>query len=59
MSDQKGLRRNYEERTKGAREKALQAINILKAEGHQVNFSSVSRERGVSRHFLGSIIFSM
>ena len=52
MSDQKGLQRNYEERTKGAREKALQAINILKAEGHQVNFSSVSRESGVSRHFL-------
>ena len=52
MSDQKGLQRNYEERTKGAREKALQAINILKAEGHQVNFSSVSKESGVSRHFL-------
>ena len=52
MSDQKGLQRNYIERTIGAREKAIQAINILKAEGHQVNFSSVSKESGVSRHFL-------
>lgn len=52
MSDQKGLQRNYKERTDGAREKALQAINILKANGHQVNFSSVSKESGVSRHFL-------
>lgn len=52
MSDQKGLQRNYKERTNDAREKALQAINILKAEGHQVNFSSVSKESGVSRHFL-------
>lgn len=52
MSDQKGLQRNYIERTIGAREKAIQAINILKAEGQQVNFSSISRKSGVSRHFL-------
>lgn len=52
MSDQKGLRRSCEERTRYAREKALQAINVLKAGDHQVNFSSVSKESGVSRHFL-------
>ena len=44
MSDQKGLQRNYIERTIGAREKAIKAINILKAEGQKVNFSSISRE---------------
>ena len=52
MADQKGLRRSYEERTNEAREKALQAISVLKAEEHQVNFSSVSKKSGVSRHFL-------
>lgn len=52
MSDQRGLRRSYEERNREAKEKALRAINSLKAGGHQVNFSSVSKESGVSRHFL-------
>lgn len=52
MSDQRGLKRSYEERNREAKEKALRAINSLKAGGHQVNFSSVSKESGVSRHFL-------
>ena len=52
MSDQRGLRRSYEERNREAKEKALRAINSLKAGGHQVNFSSVSKESGVSRLFL-------
>lgn len=52
MSDQRGLRRSYEERNREAKAKALRAINSLKAGGHQVNFSSVSKESGVSRHFL-------
>lgn len=52
MPDQSGLRRNNKERTKNAREKAIQAINSLKSEGEQVNFSSVAQKSGVSRRFL-------
>ena len=52
MPDQSGLQRNNKERTKQAREKAFQAINSLKAEGKQVNFSSVAIRSGVSRRFL-------
>ena len=52
MSDQSGLKKSYKERNREAKEKALKAINSLKAGGHQVNFSSVSKESGVSRHFL-------
>ena len=52
MPNQEGLKRNYVERTKEAREKALQAIANLKSEGKQVNFSTVSAQSGISRHFL-------
>lgn len=52
MPDQEGLRRSYAERTKGAREKALQAIDSLKAENAQVNFSTVAARGGISRRFL-------
>lgn len=52
MPDQKGLYRSNTERTKKAREKAFQAIDCLKVEGNQVNFSTVSQKSGISRHFL-------
>lgn len=52
MPSQSGLQRSNTERTRKAREKALQAIDVLKAEGEQVNFSTVSQKSGVSRHFL-------
>lgn len=52
MPDLSGLQRNYTERNKEAREKALQAITILKSEQKQVNFSTVAKKSGVSRHFL-------
>lgn len=52
MPNQEGLKRNYAERTKEARERALQAINDLRSEGKHVNFSTVSVQSGISRHFL-------
>lgn len=52
MPNQEGLKRNYVERTKKARKRALQAIDNLKAEGKHVNFSTVSAQSGISRHFL-------
>ena len=52
MPNQSGLLRSNTERTRKAREKALKAIDVLKAEGEQVNFSTVSQRSGISRHFL-------
>lgn len=52
MPNQEGLKRSYAERTKEARERALQTIIRLKSENKQVNFSSVAVRSGVSRHFL-------
>jgi N-acetyl-beta-hexosaminidase len=52
MPNQNGLQRSNTERTQKAREKALQAIDLLKSVGEQVNFSSVSKKSGISRHFL-------
>ena len=52
MPDQSGLQRSNAERTRIAREKALQAIDSLIGEGKQVNFSTVSQRSGISRHFL-------
>ena len=52
MPDQSGLQRSNTERTRKAREKALQAINSLRDKGEQVNFSTVAQRSGISRHFL-------
>lgn len=52
MPNQEGLKRSYAERTKEARERAQQAIAVLKSENKQVNFSTVSARSGISRHFL-------
>ena len=52
MSEQSGLHRSNEERTRDAREKAIKAIDELKEAKEQVNFSSVSKKSGVSRPFL-------
>ncbi len=52
MPDQRGLQRSNAERSKDAREKALQAINRLKAERQQINFSTVSMKSGLSRCYL-------
>lgn len=52
MPDQRGLQKSNAERTKAAKEKAIQAITCLKAENIQVNFSTVAKESGVSRQFL-------
>ncbi|MCF0133951.1 MAG: transposase [Blautia sp.] len=52
MPNQSGLQRSNIDRTNKAREKALQTVNELKAEGMKVNFSTVSQRSGISRHFL-------
>lgn len=52
MPNQSGLQRSNAQRTRIAREKALLAIDELKGEGKQVNFSTVSQRCGISRHFL-------
>ena len=52
MPNQSGLQRSNTERTRKAREKAIQAIADLKKKGEQVNFSIVSQKSGISRHFL-------
>lgn len=52
MPDQSGLQRSNTERTRKAREKAFQAIDLLKGDGERINFSTVSQRSGISRHFL-------
>lgn len=52
MPNQSGLQRSNTDRTQKARQKALEAIDGLKSEGVQVNFSTVSQRSGISRHFL-------
>lgn len=52
MPNQEGLQRNYAERTGAAREKAMKAIQELKNQGMQINFSTVAKQSKVSRHFL-------
>ena len=52
MSDMKGLKKNWQERTTEAREKANKSISELSAQGKSVNFSSVSKLSGCSKNFL-------
>ena len=52
MSDQSGLKRSYAERTKEAREKALQAIDQSESRKQQVNFSTVAQEAEYPADFL-------
>jgi len=54
MPNQEGLYKNNTERTRTAREKALEAIPALKSERKPVNFSTIAKQSGVSRHFLYS-----
>lgn len=54
MPNQEGLKRSNVGRTEAARTKAMTAILTLKAEQKQVNFSTVAKQSGVSRHFLYS-----
>ena len=52
MSDQSGLQRSNKERSKDARERALQAVISLEAQKKAVNFSAVAAVSGVARSFL-------
>lgn len=52
--NQEGLYKSNTERTRNAREKALEAILALKSERRPVNFSTITKQSGVSRHFLYS-----
>lgn len=54
MPNQEGLYKSNAERTRTAREKALEAILALKSERKPVNFSTIAKQSGVSRHFLYS-----
>ena len=52
MSDQSGLQRSNKERSKDARERALQAVISLESQNKVVNFSAVTAVSGVARSFL-------
>ena len=52
MSDQSGLQRSNKERSKDARERALQAVISLESQKKAVNFSAVAAVGGVARSFL-------
>lgn len=52
MSNQSGLQRSNEERSKDARERALQAVVSLESQNKKINFSTVSAASGVARSFL-------
>lgn len=52
MSNQSGLQRSNEERSKDARERALQAVVSLESQNKKINFSTVSTASGVARSFL-------
>ena len=54
MPNQEGRNKSNTERTRTAREKALEAIPALKSERKPVNFSTIAKQSGVSRHFLYS-----
>lgn len=54
MSNREGLKKSNVERTENARIKAMEAIQALKSQREQVNFSTVAKQSGVSRHFLYS-----
>ena len=52
MSDQSGLQQSNKERSKDARERALQAVISLESQKKAVNFSAVAAVSGVARSFL-------
>lgn len=52
MSDLSGLQRSNKERSKDARERALQAVISLESQKKAVNFSAVAAVSGVARSFL-------
>ena len=52
MSDQSGLQRSNKERSKDARERALQAVISLESQNKAVNFMAVAAVSGVARSFL-------
>lgn len=52
MPNQEGLKKSNVSRTEAARTRAMDAILTLKSEQKQVNFSTVAKQSGVSRHFL-------
>ena len=46
------LKTSWDKQTEEAKEKAIKAINELKQEKEAVNFGSVHKRSGVSKHFL-------
>ena len=46
------LKTSWDKRTAEAKEKAMKAVNELKQERKPVNFGSVHKRSGVSKHFL-------
>ena len=48
----KNLEKSWEMRSSGAREKAMEAIHLMRAEKVPVNFHSVHARRGVSKNYL-------
>ena len=48
----KYLEKSWKQRTDDSRQKALKAIEELKRMGEPVNFSTVQKKSGVSKHYL-------
>lgn len=48
----KYLQESWSKRTSSAKEKVLDSIDVLKAAKEPINFNSVSKKSGVSKHFL-------
>ena len=52
MPNKENLQRSNEKRQTEAKAKAIKTIKQMRAEGAPINFGSVSRDSGLSKHFL-------
>jgi len=52
MPNKDNLRKSNEKRQAEAKAKAINAIKKMRAEGTPINFGSVSKNSGLSKHFL-------
>lgn len=52
MPNKENLQKSNEKRQADAKTKAIKAIEKMRAEGESINFATVSKNSGLSKHFL-------
>lgn len=52
MPNKENLQKSNEKRQADAKAKAIKAIEKMRAEGESINFATVSKNSGLSKHFL-------